>query len=159
MNESLYFEDLYEGQVFRSRARTVTEADVVGFAGVSGDFNPIHMDSVSSGEGAFGQRVAHGVLGLSIVTGLVDRLGLFGTSMRAMLSIDSWRFIAPIFIGDTVHIELTIVKKRLTSRGDRGVVERGIALVNQHDDTVQEGVITVMIGTRASAKHEPAGVE
>jgi acyl dehydratase len=146
--ESLYFEDLVEGQVFISQGRTITESDVVNFAGLSGDFNPIHLDSVASAEGVFGQRVVYGVLGISIVTGLIDRLGLFRSSMGAMLQIDGWRFLRPSFIGDTVHIELTIEAKRLTKAGDRGVVDRRIKLLNQHGEIVQEGIITVLILSR-----------
>ncbi len=122
--ESLYFEDLVEGQTFVSRARTVTETDVVGFAGLSGDFNPIHLDRVSSERGLFGQRVAHGVLGIAMATGFLDSLGLFKTSMGAMLSIDHWNFIAPIFINDSIHLELSIQSKRLASDGTRGIVAR-----------------------------------
>lgn len=142
---SLYFEDLREGQTFVSESRTVTETDVVGFAGLSGDFNRIHMDRVSSAKGMFGQRVAHGVLGIAMVTGLIDRLGLFRSSMGAMLGIEEWRFAGPIFIGDTVHIELSIESLRLTSRGDRGVVRRRIRLLNADGTLLQEGVITVLV--------------
>jgi acyl dehydratase len=142
---SLFFEDLAEGQVFLSSGRTVTEADIVGFAGLSGDFNPIHMDREAASKGIFGERVAHGVLGLAMATGFLDSLGLFKQSMRAMLSIDSWRFMAPVLIGDTIHLELTIESKRRTSQGSSGVVRRRLRLINQDDVVVQEGVITVMI--------------
>ncbi len=142
---SLYFGDLTEGQTFVSHARTMTESDVVGFSGLSGDFNPIHLDKESSARGMFGQRVAQGVLGLAFVTGFIDSLGLFRSSMGAMLSIDQWTFNHPLFIGDTVHLEMVIESKRLTSRGDRGVVRRKIKLVNQDGVILQEGVITVMI--------------
>jgi acyl dehydratase len=155
---SLYFEDLVEGQTFTSNARTVTEADVVGFAGLSGDFNPIHLDRESTKTGMFGQRVAHGVLGIAIATGLLDSLGLFKRSMGAMLSIDDWRFVQPIFINDTIHLELTIESKRLTSKGASGVVHRRLKLVNQHGDVVQEGVIVVMILCRETSTPQLDGV-
>jgi acyl dehydratase len=145
---SLYFEDLTEGQSFVSHGRTVTESDVVGFSGLSGDFNPIHLDKESSARGIFGQRVAQGVLGIAIVTGLIDSMGLFRSSMGAMLGIEQWTFGAPMFIGDTVHLEMSIESKRLTSRGDRGVVRRRLKLLNQHGVVIQEGIITVMIFCR-----------
>src|SRR5690606_39241691 len=112
---SLYFEDLEPGQTFVSTGRTITEADVVNFAGLSGDFNQIHLDAEAAKRTMYGQRVAYGVLGLSIATGLLDRIGLFRESMAAMLGIESWTFAHPIFIGDTVHLKLTIESTRLTS--------------------------------------------
>ncbi len=142
---SLYFEDLTEGDSFTSQGRTITETDVVNFAGLSGDFNPIHLDKVSSGAGIFGQRVAYGILGVAIVTGLIDRLGLFRESMGAMLQIENWSFSHPLFIGDTIHIELSIESKRLTSSGDKGVVRRAIRLINQDGTVAQHGVITVLV--------------
>ncbi len=142
---SLYFEDLVEGQKFVSRGRTVTEADVVGFAGLSGDFNSIHLDTEATKDGIFGQRVAHGILGIAMATGFLDNLGLFTESMGAMLSIEQWDFKGPVFIGDTLHLELIIESKRLTSKGNAGVVRRRLQLVNQKDEVVQEGIITVLI--------------
>jgi acyl dehydratase len=144
-SRSLYFEDLSPGDAFLSTGRTVTESDVVNFAGLSGDFNQIHLDAEAAKETMYGQRVAYGVLGLSIATGLLDRLGLFRESMAAMMEIESWRFVAPVFIGDTVRLRLTIEDTRLTSRGDRGVVRRHLELLNQRDEVVQTGVITVMV--------------
>lgn len=147
---SLYFEDLQVGQTWTSNGRTVTEADVVGFAGLSGDFNPIHMDRVATASGIFGQRVAHGVLGLSIATGLLDSLGLFKRTMGAQLGIDEWRFVAPIFINDTIHLELSIDALRLTSKGTHGVVKRRLRLINQDGTVVQEGFITVLVLSRST---------
>jgi acyl dehydratase len=152
---SLYFEDLTVGQAWVSRARTVTEADVVNFAGLSGDFNPIHMDAEVTKSGIFGRRVAHGVLGLAMATGFLDDLGLFATTMAAMLSIDEWSFAAPIFIGDTIKLELSIDSLRPTSRGSAGVVRRRMRLMNQSDVIVQEGLITVLIHCRPSEDPSP----
>lgn len=141
----LFFEDLEVGQKFVSSARTVTETDVVNFSGLSGDFNPIHLDRESTKHGIFGRRVAQGILGLSMATGLLDSLGLFKQSMGAMLEIESWRFLQPIFIDDTIHLELEIVGMRPTSKGTAGVVRRLIRLVKQDGVVVQEGVITVLV--------------
>lgn len=148
---SLFFEDLTVGQTWVSRARTVTEADVVNFAGLSGDFNPIHLDAEGTKNGIFGRRVAHGVLGLAMATGFIDGLGLFATTMGAMLNVEEWAFIAPIFIGDTLRLELSIDALRLTSKGNAGVVRRRLRLINQDDSVVQEGTITVLVLTRSTA--------
>jgi acyl dehydratase len=146
---SLFFEDLEVGQQFVSPARTVTETDVVNFAGLSGDFNPIHLDRESTRRGIFGQRVAQGILGLSMVTGFMDSLGVFKQTMGAMLEIENWRFLKPVFIDDTLHIEFEIAGKRLTSKGTSGVVRRLIRIVNQDGAVVQEGVITVLVLCRS----------
>jgi len=148
---TLYLEDLEPGQHWTSVGRTVTETDVVNFAGLSGDFNPIHLDAVAAGDGIFGQRVVYGVLGIAMATGFLDSLGLFKGSMRAMLAIQDWRFAGPIFIGDTIHLELTIESVRPTSKGDAGVVNRRLQLVNQTGDVVQDGHIPVLILRRSVA--------
>lgn len=152
---SLYFEDLVEGQTFSSQGRTITESDIVGFAGLSGDFNPIHLDREAAERRMFGRRVAHGMLGISIATGLIDRLGLFRESLGAMLNIEEWNFRTPIFINDTLHLKLTIESKRLTSKGNAGVVRRGIELVNQRGEVVQQGTITVMVLCRDALPAQP----
>lgn len=141
-----YLEDLVPGQRFVSAARTITEADVVSFAGLSGDFNVIHTDAESAKDSVYGQRVVYGLLGLSVATGLLDRLGTFSGSAIAMLGIDGWKFTAPVFIGDTIHLELTIVSVRPSrSKPDRGVVERQFDLVNQRGEVVQSGRIDVLV--------------
>jgi acyl dehydratase len=147
-----YLDDLAPGQTFVSAGRTITESDVVAFAGLSGDFNPIHTDAEFAKGGAYGQRVVFGLLGLAIATGLLDRIGVFSGSAIAMLGIDDWKFTAPIFIGDTVHLELTILAVRPSrSKPDRGVVERRFELRNQHGDVVQVGRIDVLVRRRPAA--------
>lgn len=148
---TLYYEDLGVGQTFRSPARTVTEADLTIFSMVSGDWNPIHSDAEYARRTPYGQRIVHGVLGVAIVTGMFDRLGIFEDSALALLGIDEWRFLAPILVGDTVHMELEIADKRLTSKGDRGIIDRRIRLV-RHDGTVlQEGRMGMMAKLRPAA--------
>ena len=144
-----YLEDLEVGQTFVSAARTVTESDVVAFAGLSGDFNPIHTDAEFAKDTPYGQRVVFGLLGLSIATGLLDRLGVFSGSAIAMLGIIDWTFVAPIFIGDTVHLELTILGVRPSqSKPDRGIVERRFDLRNQRGELAQTGRIDVLVRRR-----------
>lgn len=146
--DPLFFEDLAVGDQFTTPARTITEADVVAFAGLSGDFNSIHTDAVLAGETAYGQRVAHGLLGLSILTGLLDRLRLFDGTAIAMLGLHEWRFVNPVFIHDTVHGRLTITGMRRTSRGDRGILQRRLELWNSRGELCQEGRIDLMIRCR-----------
>lgn len=142
---ALYYEDLTEGQTFAGPARTVTETDLVNFAMLSGDWNAIHTDEEFARSTYYGKRVVHGLFGLSMMSGLLDRTGLFGGSAIAMLGIREWQFKAPIFVGDTLRFEMEIVSKRLTSKGDRGIVDRKFRLINQRDEVVQEGHIGIML--------------
>ena len=144
-------EDFTAGQVDISRARTVTETDVVTYAWVSGDVNPMHTDAVHAAKSPIGQRIAHGTLGVSIVTGLSASLGYLEGSAIAALGIDEWRFLKPIFFGDTVHLRATVVSARPTSKPDRGVLVRKMELINQHGEVVQGGLMTTMVLTRAGA--------
>jgi acyl dehydratase len=153
MTDPKYLEDLTAGDAFTSAARTITESDVVAFAGLSGDFNPIHTDVEFARDTPYGQRVVYGLLGLSILTGLLDRTGLFSGTAIAMLGIRDWTFTAPLFIGDTIRFRLTIVDVRRTSGGDRGVVQRYFELINQRDEVVQKGHIDILV--RAREKAEP----
>ena len=148
---ALYYEDLAEGQTFTSPARTVTETDLVSFAMLSGDWNAIHTDEEFARETFYGKRVVHGLFGLSMMTGLLDRTGLFGGSAIAMLGIKDWQFKAPIFVGDTLHFEMEIVSKRLTSGRDRGIIDRKFSLINQRGEVVQEGHIGLMLRLNANS--------
>jgi acyl dehydratase len=143
-----YLEDLHAGEVFTSAARTITESDVTAFAGLSGDFNPIHTDVEFARGTPYGQRVVYGLLGLAMMTGLLDRTGLFSGTAIAMLGIRDWKFSAPLFIGDTIRFRLTITDVRRTSSGDRGVVKRHFELLNQRDEVVQQGHIDILVRAR-----------
>ncbi|MFZ5631503.1 MAG: MaoC/PaaZ C-terminal domain-containing protein [Bacillota bacterium] len=145
---ALYFEDLEVGARFSSSARTVTEADIVNFAGVSGDYNALHVDAEYAKNSIFGERVAHGLLGLVIASGLftgTDLNARCSKSLLALLGIDSWKFKGPLKIGDTVHLEIEVADKRETSRPDRGVVVFRRILVNQRGEVVQEGQWPMLI--------------
>ena len=120
-------------------------------SGASGDFNPIHTDVEFAHDTPYGQRVVYGLLGLSVLTGLLDRTGLFSGSAIAMLGIRDWTFTAPVFIGDTIHFRLTIGEVRRTRAGDRGVVERYFELLNQRDEIVQKGHIDILVKARGDA--------
>lgn len=142
-------EEFAAGDVIESRARTVTETDVVTFSWVSGDVNPMHTDAVHSAKSPVGQRIAHGALGLSIATGLSAGLGYLEGSAVAALGVDEWKFLKPIFFNDTVHLRATVVSARPTSKPDRGVLVRRMELINQHGEVVQSGLMTTMVLTRA----------
>jgi len=143
-----YFEDFHAGQVFTSQARTITETDVVTFAGWSWDTNPVHTDAESAASGRFGGRIAHGVLGLSVALGLASRLGVFEACSVALLGIDDWRFRRPLVPGDTVRCRVEILDTRLTSSGETGILQRRFTLLNQRDEVVQDGEMGLMVHVR-----------
>lgn len=146
----LYFEDIDVGTVFYSPRRTVTEADVVNFAGISGDYNPLHTDETYAKNTDFGKRVAHGLLGLSIASGLFTRTELSQRMQKsgiALLGID-WKFVGPLMIDDTIHLEIEIKDKRITSNPDRGVVTFLRKVVNQDNKTIQIGEVPMLVKTR-----------
>lgn len=143
-----YFEDFKVGQVFRTQGRTITEADIVSFAGWSWDTNPVHTDAVQGAAGRFGQPIAHGVLGLSVAMGLASRLGIFESCSIALLGIDGWRFKAPVLVGDTLRCTIHITQARATSNGEAGILEREFVLTNQDEVVVQRGNIGLMVSRR-----------
>jgi acyl dehydratase len=143
-----YFEEFSVGEKYTSPARTVTEADIVFFAGLSGDYNPLHTDSEFAKDTVFGEKIAHGLLGLSILTGLCSRLGIFDGTAIAFLGIEKWKFIKPIFANDTIHFEMTIVDKRETSKPDRGIIFREFTLYNQRNEVIQQGTLPIMVKRR-----------
>lgn len=142
-------EDFVVGEVRESPARTVTETDIVMYAWISGDSNPMHTDAEYAGRSPLGRRIAHGTLGMSIVTGLSARMGDFDGTAIAALGVEEWQFLAPIFIGDTVRLRTTVREARTTSKPDRGVVVRLMELVNQDNAVVQRGVMKTMAYTRS----------
>jgi len=140
----LYWEEFEVGQVYETPARTVTEADVSAFAGLSGDYNPLHTDAEYCKGTPFGERIAHGLLGLAIVSGLKARLGIMDGTALAFLGLN-WNFKAPIRFGDTVRARITISDKRPTSKPDRGVIVQSIELINQRGEVVQSGEHTLLM--------------
>jgi acyl dehydratase len=144
----LYYEDVEVGTVFATRGRTITEADLVNFAGVSGDFNPLHMDSEYAEGSIFGRRVAHGALVLSVAMGLRQGLSLFDGTLMGLLELRTWRFLAPVFIGDTVRVETEISELRPTSKPDRAVMTQRVSVLNQDDTVVQQGELVALLKRR-----------
>jgi acyl dehydratase len=146
-----YFEDFSVGQTLVTSRRTITETDVVNFAGLSGDFNPLHTDEVFGQSTPFGGRIAHGMLIVAIGTGLVNQTGWFVGTTVALLEITR-RFRGVVKFGDTVHLVMEVADLKETSRGDRGVVTFNVQIRNQRDETVIEGQEVVMLRRRQPDK-------
>lgn len=147
-NQALYYEHLKVGDVFSSPARTVTEADVVAFAGLSGDYNALHVDKEYAKKSMFGTRVAHGLLGLTIASGLFTRTDLnrrLSTTLLALLGLDSWNFLKPLYMNDTIHLEIEITDKKKTENESRGVVFFTRRVINQNGEVIQQGVTPMLI--------------
>lgn len=149
MGTGLYYEELQIGQEFISPRRTITEADIVLFTGLSGDVNPLHTDEVFAAlETPFGTRIAQGLLTMSAATGLIARLGYSEGTVLAFLGIKDWRFLGAVKAGDTIHARITIVGKRETSRPERGIFVERLEIINQRGETVQEGELTMLVKRR-----------
>lgn len=145
----LYFEEFAVGQSIVSPARTITEADVVAFAALSGDWNAIHTDAVYAASHPFGQRVAHGLLIMSIASGLADRLGFLEGTALAFREIAGWKFSLPVFLGDTVRLRATVTETKALARLGGGEVSLKVEIVNQEDRVVQRGTWSVLVKSRA----------
>lgn len=146
----LYFDDVEVGQEWESSGRTVTEADVVNFAGVSGDFNPIHMDHEFAKTTPFRRPIAHGLLVFAIGSGL----GVNCPPMRtvAFVQVREWNFKGPVFIGDTIHLKSRLLEKNPSGRGRRGELVWYRSVINQDGKIVQEGVLVTLCEGRASRR-------
>jgi acyl dehydratase len=151
---SLYYEDIEIGQTFVSGGRTITESDNTFHCMATGDWNPIHCNEEYAKATPYGQRIVGGLFGLSLITGAMTQWGVFEASAIGMLNIRDWAFKAPIFIGDTITITMSFAGKRLTSRGDRGIVQRHFVLSNQRGAIAQEGDCDMMIARRPDQKQE-----
>ena len=143
-----YFEEFQVGDRLRTRARTITEADIVAFSGVSGDFNSIHTDEVYATQSGFGRRVAHGLLGLSIVSGLAVRTGILEGTVLAFREINEWKFSLPVFIGDTLYAEMEIDEVKPLPRLGGGLVGLTFDVKNQTGETVMKGRWTVLVASK-----------
>ena len=151
--DRLYFEDLPLDKTFVTAGRTITEADVVAFAGLSGDFNSLHVDETYAAATGFGGRIAHGLLVLSVASGLTTRLPVLHALQPSLLGMTevTCQWLAPVRIGDTIRVELTFTAAQLTRSGARGrVTERRVAL-NQDDVTVLDSQWTLLVATRPAA--------
>lgn len=139
-----YFEEFEVGQRWVSRGRTVTEADIVNFSGLSADFFPLHIDREYAAQTRFGQRIAHGLLVMSFATGMVPA---DPEKVEALYGIDRLRFLRPVFIGDTVHIEMEVVDKQERTDGS-GVVDFKQTVVNQNGEAVIANIYRLLMRKR-----------
>lgn len=136
----MYWEEWEVGAEFESSGRTVTETDIVTFAGLSGDYNSLHIDEEFCKKTQFGTRIAHGPLVYAIAAGLLFQLHLYDDTLIAFLGFDSLKFTNPVKAGDTIHARIKVLEKRETSKSDRGVMKRQLQVLNQRGEVVQEGV-------------------
>jgi acyl dehydratase len=145
-----FFEDFDpQGEAVLTPEQTIDEADVLAFAALSGDDNPLHTDADYASRTPMGQRVAHGLLVLSVATGLSAKAGQMQGTALAFLGIEEWKFHAPVFFGDRIRLRWRVADKRLASSDKNGVVRRHMEILNQRDDVVQSGLFVTLVRTRA----------
>lgn len=142
--KGLYFEEFAIGDVHESASRTITEADIQSFAGLSGDYNPLHTDAVFAKSTPFKTRIAHGALSFSVSTGLMNQLGIFDGTVIGFMEANN-KFVGPVKPGDTIRCRLTVKEKKLSAKGGRGVIAFGIDVLNQEDQVVLEGIWTMLV--------------
>ena len=139
-----YFEEFSVGDKMTSQGRTITEADIVAFAGLSGDYNPIHIDAEFAKTGMFGERIAHGLLVLSIASGLAWQLGFMAGTADAFLSLD-WKFTGPVKMGDTVKVSAEVAQKREMPGSSGGMIVFNVEVTNQRNEVIQKGKWSVLV--------------
>jgi 3-hydroxybutyryl-CoA dehydratase len=144
----MYFEDYSIDEIRTSRGRTITEADIVNFAGLSGDFVELHVNEEYARSGPFGRRIAHGALIFSISTGLMVQMTSDHEAIVAFRGVDQLRFVAPVFIGDTIHVVKKTIAKN-TKDGIRGLVAFETTVLNQDGKPVLTYVDRLMVKCRA----------
>jgi len=147
---NLYFDDMEVNQEWISPGRTVTESDITTYAGFSGDYNPMHVDEEFAKKTPYRRRIAHGFG----VFGLASGLGVQVPPVRtiALSGVRYWKFLLPVFIGDTIHVKTRLVEKTLKGRGKRGEMIWHRAIINQEGKIVQEGEIYTLVECRPLTK-------
>src|SRR4030043_2472027 len=141
----LWFEEFEVGQHILTAGRTITEGDIVSFAGLSGDYNQIHTNAEFSSRTPFGKRVAHGLLVLSIASGLAMRTGVLEGTVIAFREINNWKFSLPVFIGDTIYVELNIIETKPIPRLGGGSIIIEISVKNQRNEVTMKGTWTALV--------------
>ncbi|HJN08523.1 MAG TPA: MaoC/PaaZ C-terminal domain-containing protein [Pirellulaceae bacterium] len=142
MSEPFYFDELTVGDCWESRSRTITETDVVNFAGMTGDYDPLHVDHEFAKQTPFGRPIAHGLLGLALLAGLSSTAPAMQT--KAFLGIGQWKFLRPLFIGDTVRVKTEVIDLNSKNRRQGRVTWRR-QLVNQADEVIQQGEFETIV--------------
>lgn len=140
----MYFEDFTIGNNFTTGGRTITESDLILFSGISGVYSPLHLDEEYCKNTIFKKRIAHGPLILSISNGLVGMLNLYEDSVVALMEIE-WKFLKPVFIGDTIRVIESVHSKKYTRNAERGIIVFNRSIQNQKQEEVQKGTIVVLI--------------
>lgn len=143
-----YAEDFNAGDRMITPSRTITEADIAAFASLTGDFNPLHTDEEFAKTTMFGSRIAHGMMTLSYLVGLVSRLGVLDGTVVAFMGINDLRFKEPVRAGDTIHGEMAVKRTRLLSGRGTGIVTVEVAAVNQKGTTVLSAELTLLFKSR-----------
>lgn len=152
MSHSMFYGDFEPGQVFVSQGRTMTETDLQMFSMLTGDWNPVHNDAEFAKTTKFGERLMHGAFGIGLGIGLMHTLGIFEDSAVALLDVAEWKFLEPVYIGDTLHLRLTILDKSLGTSGNTGRIGRRFELINQHGRPAHSGRADVLVRV-----HRPVG--
>lgn len=152
--EDISYDDITEDLEFDTASRTITEGDVMQFAGLTGDFNQLHTSASYAEQTVFGARIAHGMLTLAIANGLYMRMNLFDRYTVANLGIEDWAFKQAVKIGDTLRVKITLAQKRLTKDPGRGIVKWKVQVLNQANDLVAQGIWVKLFLTRAGANAE-----
>lgn len=142
-----YFEEFEVGQTIMTAGRTITEADIVRFAGLSADYNQIHTDAAYAAEDTFGERVAHGLLVLSVASGLAVQTGMIEGTVLAFRELD-WKFSRPVMIGDTVHVLIEVSETKALPRLGGGNVTMKVTVFNQRDEVVHRGHWVMLVKSR-----------
>ena len=154
MHDLLHYDDVEVGDVFTTTGRTVTETDVVNFAGMTGDYTPLHVDHDYARNTPFRKPIAHGLLGLSLLAGMSSRCPNMATA--AFISVRDWKFLKPIYFGDTLHVKTEVIEKRQHGRR-RGEVIWHRELINQDGQVVQSGVFETLVDAASPQKQERDG--
>lgn len=144
----LFFDEFSIGQKIISVARTMTEGDIVTFAGLTGDYNQIHTDAEFAKGTPFGQRIAHGLLGLSIAVGLLMRTGVLEGTVMAFREIIEWKFIKPVFIGDSLHVEMVVRELKAMPRVGGGLTIVALDVKNQKEELLMSGTLSVVVASK-----------
>ncbi len=147
----VFYEDMRTDAEYWSPGRTITEADIVNFAALTGDWFPLHVDEEYSKHTPYGTRIAHGLFGLALCEGLKLRIAEF-TSVRYLASLYwNYKFTKPLLAGDTVRLHLRVASKRETRTAERGIVVEYVRMLNQRDEVIGEGEHGLMIARRGAA--------
>ena len=148
----LTYDDITEDLEFITASRTVTEADIMQFAGLTGDYNELHTSEAYAKNTSYEGRIAHGMLTLSIANGLYMRMNLFEKNTVANLGIEEWKFVKPVRSGDTLSVRLTVAGKRLTHDPNRGIIRWNVEVLEQNKDVKARGIWVKMFLTRIGAE-------